>query len=298
MSIGSQEWISESLARLETLEQERDAHEAELERANDADALRAHSEAIDRLDEEIRRLYAALEAVAAEDDDAEADDAEPADEATATNEFQREAANPMDPSGNAPFGASQPTDLLPSEPASPFAAAPASPFAAAPASPFAAAPAGPFAAAPGQVASAATEPAPGFAPAADFADYASEMDDEISSGGGKGKWLVAALGVAAVAGVVAWTQMGRAPAAPAPVATSPAEVQVIKASAVPPDTQGPKSAEGADVSQTPEREYTKSERRSAPRARSRSGGNRPQREAAQPEDSRKLEVGAGSDPFG
>lgn len=288
MTIGSQEWISESLARLEQLEQQRDAHEAELEHATDANALRAHSEAIDRLDEEIRQLYATLEAVAAQEEGS----GEAEDEATATNEFQRELEAPATAPASDPFAA-QPSAVAPAP--SPFGAPQpaASPFNAGPAtSPF-------DAAAP----SPSVAPMAGFAPNPDFAaDYGADLGDDLPNGGGKGKWIaVAAIGVAAVAAVVIWKQAGSS-AAPPPVAAQPTDVQVIKASAVPPDTQGPKSAVGADVTATPEREYTKSER-SPSRSRSRSSRGGSSRsgnsQSAEPkQDGRKIKIAEGEDPFG
>ncbi len=83
----SQAWIQESLCRLEDLEQERAEHEASLETTNDAPALRYHSEQIDRLDDAIRNLYRVLETAA---ESGSQDDADEADESVSrTGEFSR-----------------------------------------------------------------------------------------------------------------------------------------------------------------------------------------------------------------
>ena len=70
----TEDWIQESLARLESLEEERTRHEAALETSMDPAALRMNAQAIERLDAKIRSLYAELEA-AAEQGDAEHGDA-------------------------------------------------------------------------------------------------------------------------------------------------------------------------------------------------------------------------------
>ncbi len=71
MEVGSQEWIEGSLARLETLEAERAQHEQAIETVDDPAQLKRHTDALDRLDREIKALYAQLEAVAGEDEDSE-----------------------------------------------------------------------------------------------------------------------------------------------------------------------------------------------------------------------------------
>lgn len=72
----TEDWIQESLARLESLEEERNRHEAALETATDPAVLRMNSQAVERLDAKIRSLYAELEAAAEQGDaagDADAD---------------------------------------------------------------------------------------------------------------------------------------------------------------------------------------------------------------------------------
>ena len=72
----TEDWIQESLARLESLEEERNRHEAALETATDPATLRMNAQAIERLDAKIRSLYAELEAAAEQGDgsDEEQDD--------------------------------------------------------------------------------------------------------------------------------------------------------------------------------------------------------------------------------
>lgn len=236
MEMGSPEWIEESLARLESMEQERDQHEGALETATDADALREHSEAIDRLDEQIKALYEQLESVAGEEESEEADDV---DDVIRTSPFERDetpaAAEPVAPVEDNPLAAAP-------------AAAPAveeledNPFGApsrAPSSPAAAAPAASF---------AVDTPA---------VDTSYDFDEK---GGGMGKWVVIA--VLLIGGGVGGFMFYKNQNKPAPVPTAPAEARVIEASTVPDDTQGPKGAKGADADRTPEREYTGGKRRS------------------------------------
>jgi len=151
--MATEDWIQESLARLESLEEERNKHEAALETASDPNTLRMHTQAIERLETKIRALYADLEAVAdqgggasdEDDDDSDSDDSD--DDSVSdspeveTRLFRREdvaaqaaalgAPNPTIPAS--PFGgAAQPAQPA----ASPFGSQPASPFGGQPASPF------------------------------------------------------------------------------------------------------------------------------------------------------------------
>ena len=48
--MATEDWIQESLARLESLEEEKKKHEEALETANDPATLRMHTQAIERLD--------------------------------------------------------------------------------------------------------------------------------------------------------------------------------------------------------------------------------------------------------
>ena len=85
----TEDWIQESLARLESLEEERNRHEAALETATDPAVLRMNAQAIERLDAKIRSLYAELEAAAEQGEEAGADEevaAEADEEDVGTNE--------------------------------------------------------------------------------------------------------------------------------------------------------------------------------------------------------------------
>jgi hypothetical protein len=64
MSSAPARWIDESLSHLESLEAERADRETALETTDDVNKLRVLAEEVERLDGEIRGLYATLEAVA------------------------------------------------------------------------------------------------------------------------------------------------------------------------------------------------------------------------------------------
>ena len=74
MEVGSPEWIEASLAKLDVLERQRGEHEAALESATDPLTLKQHNDALERLDAEIKSLYAQLEAVAGEEEEQDEDD--------------------------------------------------------------------------------------------------------------------------------------------------------------------------------------------------------------------------------
>jgi hypothetical protein len=76
MEVGSPEWIEASLAKLDVLERQRSEHEAALESATDPLTLKQHNDAFERLDAEIKSLYAQLEAVAGEEEEQEEEDEE------------------------------------------------------------------------------------------------------------------------------------------------------------------------------------------------------------------------------
>ena len=186
--MATEDWIQESLARLESMEEERNRHEAALETANDPATLRTHTQAIERLDAKIRALYAELEAAAeqGEVNDAAGDDHETdfsGDEAPAsqieTRLFRREdvaaqavvkATEVATTPTASPF-ASPPTASPFASPSAGLSAPAASPFAssAAPAvSPFGAAPlSSPFGGTPEPVANFGGSTVPPFGASAD-----------------------------------------------------------------------------------------------------------------------------------
>jgi hypothetical protein len=207
MPTPSEDWIQQSLARLEAAEQERQEQERALESVNDAASMKRISAKIDALDAEIRGLYAQLESAAEGGDGAGEDE-----DQTSTGQFHPQAAIPAPAAAPAafddydPFGASPQAAVTREEPAASYGSAPAS-----------------------------YETSSGGG---------ADLDDE--SRGGAMKWVV--MGLLAVGGLGAggfvMTQQKSAPP-PAAVDTGPA--QVISASAVPPDTQGPTVAQGADA---------------------------------------------------
>lgn len=273
----TEDWIQESLARLESLEEERNRHEAALETATDPATLRMNAQAIERLDAKIRSLYAELEAAAEQGDgggDEEADegaddtDGEPDEEQGSTGEgttrlFRRDdiaaqaaavhAATPVAaapaPVAAAPVAAAP--KPAPTPVAAPFSPAPASPtvnpFGGAPAAvaPFSTGPASPF----GEVAAPfPSSDQAGFSASASSFDggtSSSSYDDDSSGGGGSKMGLIIA-GVVLVLGIGGYFAFkGKAEEPPPAAPTGPATV--IRAGEIPPDTQGPKTVKGSDV---------------------------------------------------
>lgn len=243
--MATEEWIQESLGRLESLEEERKKHEDALETASDPATLRMHTQAIDRLEVKIRALYAELEAVAAEADSDESA-SEEVEEASAT-ELEPEPepapvrAAPAAPPAAAPFSSPPP--------AAPFGSPPASaPFGSAPASPFGDAPAAPFASAPVE--------SPSLSAAASY-----DLDDTESTGSGGSKiGLIIGL-VVVLGGAGAYFVLAGKAAEEAPPPPPPTEIKVIKSGEIPPDTQGPRAAQAGDISFTQGAQIKETERR-------------------------------------
>jgi hypothetical protein len=206
MPTPSEDWIQESLARLEAAEQERQEQERALESVNDAASMKRISAKIDALDAEIRSLYAQLESAAAGEDGAGDEE-----DQTSTGQFQPQAAVP--------------------------AAAPA-PAALDDYDPFGASP---------QAAVTREEPATSYGADASYetsSGVGADLDDEPR--GGAMKWVV--MGLLAIGGLGAGGfVMTQQKAAPPPTAADTGPAQVISASAVPPDTQGPTVAQGGDA---------------------------------------------------
>lgn len=225
MEVGSPEWIEASLAKLDDLERKHGEHETLLDSARDPLTIKQHSDALERLDAEIKALYSQLEEFAEDDEDAEpeapiADSVAPRvtqsdDELSSPHPMAYEA--PPKPAAAATaaaaFAASAP---LISPPSAPIEASPASEFGSA--DPFTAAP-------------------------------AAFDDADLKVKGGGGKWialgLVVAVGVG-VGGFFAWqsTQVKDDKPEPPPAI-------VIEAVEVPEDTEAPNSAKGADATISP-----------------------------------------------
>lgn len=252
--MATEEWIQESLARLESLEEERKRHEDALETDSDPSTLRMHTQAIDRLEVKIRALYAELEAVAAQDNDASDSDVEDDD---GDDDVSDEDFAP------APVVAVTPAAPV----AAPFASAPAAaPFASAPvAAPFASEPAAtPFGDAPSTspFGSPASE-SPAFSTPS-FSSAASTFDDSDSDSGGSGSKVGIIIAIVLVlGGAGAYFAFGRTPAVEAPPPAAPTEVKVIKSGEVPPDTQGPRTAKGGDIDVAHGAQIKETERRAA-----------------------------------
>ncbi|MDC0671289.1 hypothetical protein [Nannocystis radixulma] len=246
--MATEEWIQESLARLESLEEERKKHEDALETASDPATLRMHTQAVERLEVKIRALYAELEAVAAQDGDG-------SDEADDDTDAVADSDDDLDDSDSEPEPA--PSRAAPARPASfespaasPFGSPPAAaPFSAAP-SPFGDAPAAaPFSSAP------AESPAFSSTPAASF-----DAGDDNEGGGGGKIGLIIGL-VLVLGGVGAYFAFGRKPVEEAPPPPAPTELKVIKSAEIPPDSQGPRTAKGGDIDATHGAHIKETERR-------------------------------------
>ena len=222
MEVGSPEWIEASLARLDDLERQRGQHEAALESANDSAVLAQHTGALERLDAEIKTLYAQLESVAGDDED-EDDDAVPgATESPVPTQGDDELSAPHIVAAPAPAPAP-----------APVAAAMAAP-----------------------VSRAAESP---FGSPTDFGDGGGGFDapapiitdDDLKPKGGGSKWVflaVVVLGAIGVGGYFAMQNMK----AKQPVDTGPAEpVQVIKAAGIPDDTEAPPVAPSGHATISP-----------------------------------------------
>lgn len=262
----TEDWIQESLARLESLEEERNRHEAALETATDPATLRMNAQAIERLDAKIRSLYAELEAAAEQGDNGEEEQDERQDEEEdeqddhddqhsetgegATRLFRRDdvaaqaaavhavaaqAAAAPAPAARPAAVATMPQPAPTPAPASPMA----SPFGGAVA-PFTTGPASPF----GEVAAPfpSSEQATFSTSSSNYGG--SSYDDEATGGGSKMGLIVA--GIVLVLGIGGYFAFKGKPDEPPPAApTGPATV--IRAGEIPPDTQGPKAVKGSNV---------------------------------------------------
>lgn len=221
MEVGSPEWIEASLAKLDVLERERGEHEAALESAIDPLTLKQHNDALERLDAEIKSLYAQLEAVAGEEEeqDEDEDDAEVVPRVTQGDD---ELSAPHVTRDDSSFAAA-------STPAQDWSAPVAAPIGAAAESPFGSSGGG------------------YDAPAA-----AVGFDDDVPKGGGA-KWVFVGLVVLAgigVGGYFAWQNMQ---AEKANQQAKPEAVEEIKidAAQVREDTEAPNAAKGGDATISP-----------------------------------------------
>ncbi len=299
MEIGSPEWIQASLEKLEQLEQERDNHENALDTANDADSLRMHSVAIDQLDDQIKSLYADLESVAEEEDDAEEDDddASHGGAAVQTTEFTREPVQSarVEAAVEAPpLQASMQAPQVQAAVEAPPVQAPAiagdpevddTPFGRAPASSLSQPPP------PSTFGDGSTS----FdAPADDHYDY------DPPKTGGAGKWI----GIIAVVAVIGggglfFANKSASTAEIAPLPTGP--VRVIKAGAVPEDTEEPSYVKGGNADTTPTMDFSKAKkpanRSSGNKGRKRANRKSRGRKKANKESGHSISIAGGNDPI-
>jgi hypothetical protein len=216
MEVGSPEWIEASLAKLDVLERQRGEHEAALETATDPLTLKQHNDAFERLDAEIKSLYAQLEAVAGEEEEQEEDE-DDAEVVPRVTQGDDELSAPHVTRGDSSF-------------ASPNLAAPV-------AAPIAAAAESPFGSSGG-----------GYeAPAA-----AVSFDDDVPKGGGA-KWVFVGLVVAAGIGVGAYFAWQNMQAEKAKQQAKPEAVEEIKidAAQIREDTEEPNAVKGADATISP-----------------------------------------------
>lgn len=274
MTASNEAWISDSLARLEQLEAQREQL-----------ARTGRTEALAELDEEIKSLYEVLES-AAEEEGTEAANNSPAPNVphpafgpTPSPMVSQMMAQPQ------PVAAPQPQYSAPQEPVQQYSAPQ---YAAPQYSP-------PQYAEPQYSVPEDVEvPSPGFAPMPSM--DASIGDDE--PGGGKGAIIAVAVVVVLALGGGGWWFMNRAPAA-APVEAPAGPAKVIQAGAIPDDTQEPDVAKGGEASRTPgivikQPAAQNDSRPSGPRPSSSSGSSKP----SKPEKTRSdIDVAKGNDPL-
>lgn len=288
--MATEDWIQESLARLESLEEERKKHEDALETATDPATLRMHTQAIDRLEVKIRALYAELEAVANESQTGEGEEAG-AEEAAGEEE------------GGDPTHVFRPDDLA--RAAAPVAAAAPEPVAATPApvasrpTPAPAPMASPFGGPPQPSVSPFGEApvaAPFGSPALESQPFSSsstpsfdsgDLDSESSGGGGGAKIAIIVVLLAALGGGAYFFLNSKKEETPPPTA-APTEIKVIKSGEVPPDTQGPRTAKGGDITSTQGSQIKESDR---PRQTGGGGGGSSSSSSSSSEKPKKKDSG-------
>jgi hypothetical protein len=216
MELGSPEWIEASLGRLDELERERAEHEEALETVEEPTALRRHTEAITRLDAEIKSLYAQLESFADEEEEEE----------------ENAAAAPELTEGDDELSAPHPSAM---------AAAPA-PEKKPVAKPIVRESDNPF---------GSPSPSPSPSGGGGFDAPAPVSFDDDKPAGGGAKWAFIGLIVVAGLGVgsyFVWQNMQASKPA-APTAAEPDKV--IRAAGVPDDTEAPPAVPGGTATISP-----------------------------------------------
>lgn len=289
--MATEDWIQESLARLDSLEEEKKKHEDALESASDPATLRMHSQAIERLEVKIAALVAELEAVAGQEDGGAGGDAGESQEdlAAASGSDETEAETRVfRPEDVRPIPTSTPVAArpAPSSAASPAASPFGSPAAAAPPSPFGDAPiaASPFGSSSG-----------GEAPSFSSAGASFDGGDDESRGGSKMGLIIGLLVVLVGGGAAAFFLLGNKKEEPPPQA--PVEVKVLKAGEVPPDTQGPRTAKGADINSTQGSQIKEGDRRNTGGGGGGGGSTTPSDAPKKKKDDKKTKIEQTDDPL-
>jgi hypothetical protein len=262
MTATNEAWISDSLARLEQLESQREQL-----------AASGRTDALAELDEEIKSLYEVLESAAEE-------------EASAANNSPVPATSAASSVPHPAFGPT-PTALASHAPA---AVAPAAAF-----TPVAS----PVTQSPFDGA-AASAPSRMSAPPSMMSAPSIDSGDDDVSGGGKGGLIAGLVVVLLAAGGGGWWYMNRAQSVPTTTEAPAGPAKVIQAGAIPEDTQEPDVAKGGEATRTPgitikEPPPQDDRRPSGPRP----SGNTAPRPASKPEkDGRpSINVDASNDPL-
>jgi hypothetical protein len=327
--MASDDWIQESLARLEGLEAQRTSTEAALESATDTDELRALSQQLEQLEAEIASLYEALEAAAEEGDDDGGGATDDDIDSAPTGLFSREDLTAMAAAQGAPplptsvpqpgeeqmpppqqpaaapqqqqgFGAPQQQGFGAPQQQQGFGAPPQQQGFGAPqqqqgfgAPPqqqgFGAPPQQQGFGAPQQQGFGAPPQQQGFgAPQQTFAaSYEGDLDDDLKPKS-KGPLIGIIFVVLAAAGVGGYFALagGGSDAVEPDSPSGPAKV--IKAGEIPPDTQGPKGAKGANVDSVEGSQFKEGSSRPSGGTRPSGGGSGTKTKKKKPDDKTKI----------
>ena len=329
--MASDDWIQESLARLEGLEAQRTSTEAALENATDTDELRALSQQLEQLEADIASLYEALEAAAEEGDDDDGGGAPEDDiDSAPTGLFSREDLTAMAAAQGAPplpTSVPQPGEEQMPPPQQPAAAPQQQQDFGAPQQQqgfgapqqqqgfgapqqqqgfgapqqqqgfgapqqqqgFGAPPQQQgFGAPPQQQGFGAPPQQQGFgAPQQTFgASYEGDLDDDLKPKS-KGPLIGIILVVLAAAGVGGYFALGGGGSDAVEPDSPSGPAKVIKAGEIPPDTQGPKGAKGANVDSVEGSQFKEGSSRPSGGTRP-SGGGSTKTKKKKPDDKTKI----------
>ena len=316
--MASDDWIQESLARLEGLEAQRTSTEAALESATDTDELRALSQQLEQLEADIASLYEALEAAAEDEGDDDGGEAPEDDiDSAPTGLFSREDLTAMAAAQGAPplpTSVPQPGEEQMPPPQQPvaapqqqqgFGAPPQQGFGAPPQQGFGApqpqqgfgAPPQQSFGAPQQQQGFGAPPQQGFGapPQQSFgapqqtlgASYEGDLDDDLKPKS-KGPLIGIILVVLAAAGVGGYFALGNGGTDSQEPESPSGPAKVIKAGEIPPDTQGPKGAKGANVDSVEGSQFKEGSSRPSGGTRPSGGGSSTKTKKKKPDDKTKI----------